>query len=121
MDTTQSKEVRDYLVSRYIGYGLLGPDGRRETRIDKALFTIFDPWNYPDDGHIPFCATCQQEFVDLKGKKPEKNSIEMTHNSACLWQPYFVEKFRRVFPGVLIIEKRNQGRGAGNEKGKGKL
>lgn len=121
MDATQSKEVRDYLVSRYIGYGLLGPDGRRETRREKALFTIFDPWNYPDDGHIPFCATCQQEFVDLKGKKPEKNTIEMTHNSACIWQPYFVEKFRRVFPGILIVEKRNQGRGAGNEKGKGKL
>jgi hypothetical protein len=120
MDATQSKEVRDYLISRYISYGLLGPDGRRETRRNKALFEIFDPWVYPDDGHIPFCAKCQQEFEELKAKKVEKNTVEMTHNQSCLWQPYFVERFRRICPGVKVVEKRNQGRGAGNEKAKAK-
>jgi hypothetical protein len=120
MDATQSKEVRDYLISRYISYGLLGPDGRRETRRNKALFEIFDPWIYPDDGHIPFCAKCQQEFEELKAKKVEKNTVEMTHNQSCLWQPYFVERFRRICPGVSVVEKRNQGRGAGNEKAKAK-
>ena len=88
----QSEEVRNYLRAKYQRY--------RQTPQQKELLEVFDPEINPDEGYIPYCAACEEDFADYK--KNMGDECLMDHTSACLWFDYFTDKIRKLNPKVKI-------------------
>ena len=85
----QSEEVRNYLRKKY---------RQGDTSSD------WDPWINPDEGYIPYCASCLACFDGYKIKCEDTCDIE--HTSACLWYDYFVSKIKKLNPSVRLVLKR---------------
>jgi hypothetical protein len=107
MSKEVSREVVDYLTFRYKRYGLL-PKTLNESS--------WDPYIYPGEGHIPFCSVCEREYISFRqSNKGGACDVEFSHNAACLWEPYFAERVRRLNPRARVIVKRTSGPAAGKK------
>lgn len=96
----QGKDVLEYLRQKYASHKAnIKPE-------EKERLEIFDPYINPDEGYIPYCQNCLDDFDVFKNKPgPE---CEMDHNRACLWFDYFERKINRLFPGVIIVLKKTK-------------
>ncbi len=93
-----SREVVDYLIHRYKQWGHLPRDSA----------AVWDPYKYPETDHIPFCSQCEADYTNFRQtNKQQECTVEMAHGTACLWQPYFVERIRRLNPKARCVVRRN--------------
>jgi hypothetical protein len=100
---SQSDDVRSYLTAKYVAAGLLDKAGNKTTQPD-----MFDPYNYPADGHIAYCSQCQNDFDAFRKtnmSKAAKPIAEFEHSPACLWYEFFIRKVKQMCPNVQIKRK----------------
>lgn len=103
MSKEVSREVVEFLTFRYKQWKLL-PRGATSSKTD------WDPFLYPGESHIPFCSTCEGDYNGFRQtNKAQACDVEFSHNASCLWQPYFVERVRRLNPRAHVIAKRSSG------------
>ena len=97
--SSQSNEVREYLVKQYIKQNLLDKAGNRVIPENQ-----FNPFVYPDDGYIPYCKTCQSDYEKFKSNTSKQvTTAEMEHNDNCLWYSYFANKIYAAYPSIRIV------------------
>jgi hypothetical protein len=97
--TSQSNEVREYLVKQYVTLELL--DGAGNKIIPEGRF---DPFVYPSDGYIPYCKQCQSDFETFKTNySKHTKTAEMEHNWNCIWYSYFAQKISSIQPSIRIV------------------
>jgi hypothetical protein len=100
---SQSDDVRAYLTAKYQKAGLIDKDGNKTTTDPVE----FDPYNYPSDGLINYCAQCQADFDAARKTmaKAAKPIAEFEHSAACLWYDFFVRKVKLSYPNASIRRK----------------
>jgi hypothetical protein len=96
MSTTKTSK---YLHDKYVALNLINDDGSHTTT-DGA----FDPYIYPDSGHIPCCSQCQQDFDAFKRKPLNAAQIyvEFEHSPSCLWHDHFLKEVRAICPRAIV-------------------
>ena len=99
MSALQSKDVYDYLIKKYKEFNLLDANGEKTTPDG-----CWDPYIYPDEGHIPYCKSCQTDYEAFKATKNTQTSceVDVDHTSGCLWYEYFTNKILSINPNAKI-------------------
>ena len=98
-----SSSVYNYLIKKYIEIDLLD---KNENKIIKKSW---DPFIYPDSGHIPPCNVCKNSYDEYI--KQYENGTKISHLSwthlrfRCLWSEYFENKIKQVNPDIKFKEK----------------
>jgi hypothetical protein len=82
----------------------------KEICIEKNSFSVndwFNPNIYTDEGYIPVCKVCEEDFMNFK-KIPitENMKCEMKHPNSCLWHEWFSNKIKNISRTVKFIRKR---------------
>lgn len=86
-----------YLTKKYIEIGLLDENG------NKLNKDWFDPNIYPDEGYIPQCTKCVEDFNVFKTKDVKfMMQVKWHHKKSCLWHDYFIDKIKQICPTVKI-------------------
>ena len=91
-------KLSTYLNDKYVANGLLTARG------EKTTGDAFDPYIYPQEGHVPQCTQCQHDFDAFK-RKPMNAAqvfVEFEHSHACLWYDYFMREVRTMCPKVVL-------------------
>ena len=92
-------EQNNYINKKYIEDELL------DTKLNKNN-EWFDPYIYPNEGYIPVCHQCKNDYDNFKSMAIQDNmKVEMKHPKACLWNEYFIKKIRNVCPYAKISRK----------------
>jgi hypothetical protein len=90
-------EIKKYLIKKYIEDELFDS---LEIKTNKEWF---DPYIYPGEGYIPLCSQCNNDFNNFD---KNNNFIIVKHSNSCLWNEYFIKKFKSNFPDIKIIKNK---------------
>ena len=102
-------EKYKYLCNKYIELGFMERSG--EHTIDSVASMLdgfnldgddsmgWDPFIYPDNGHIPECSVCKKVYATFR-EDVTVVAVQMRHRKMCLWHDYFVEKIKMINPVV---------------------
>lgn len=103
----EQNEIYNYLINKYKELHLLDNDGNIiKNELD------FDYNIYPDDGYIPTCSVCLNEYnmwFDSMTTGPSKNNcIDMKHMSCgCLWLQFYKNKMISINPNIKFEKKKS--------------
>lgn len=71
--------------------------------------TWFNPYIDPENGYIPKCSVCSEDFdgfkrdiKDILTLPDEQHIVKWKHTSACLWFDYFSDKASSICPTIKI-------------------
>ena len=84
----------NYINERYKDLGILKSD---------FGYDWFNPSIYPDEGYIPFCSICDNDFSNFKTSNMK---VEMKHPNSCLWYIFYIEKIKNICPSAIIIRNK---------------
>lgn len=89
---------REYIIKQYEKLQILKKDFEEND---------FNPNIYPDEGYIPFCKECDNDFLNFKTTNiMEDMKVEIKHPKSCLWYDFYVQKIKNICPSAKIIRNK---------------
>jgi len=69
----------------------------------------FNPNIYTNDGYIPFCSSCKEDYEMFKKSDIYENmEVEIKDPQACLWYQWYITRILNICPSVKIVKNKTK-------------